>query len=266
MDINQWDSIWKEIQNDTEGRYTNKQVLEHLQKGVPDDASLRGGWPSKSQKPNIKHLGQRKNSKVGHELAGEKGLELQLLGDRGKIKIHYIENGKESLRLQVCFHNMGLGTARGPSQKIIDCFGVIDVGHKTYATAIEVKVDNENPWYAVIENLIQVQMLNSNLANLQKYFGDPPISLGTFEEAWGIVLAPDRYFSAENKGKALQRTRNLIEYLRDKVRLTLVACDEKPVKFEPDLAEVSVPRDAYWQLRYFEGYWPPKTETLNFSA
>jgi len=265
MDINQWDDIWKEIQNDTVERYTKDHILEHWKKGIPENASLRRGWPSKSHTPHIKHLGYRKNSKAGKETKGEKGLEIKLLGERGKIKIHYIEKANESLRLQVCFHNMGLGTSRGPSQKIIDCFGVVNVGNKNYATAIEVKIDNEGPWYAVIENLIQVQMLKSNHENLQKYFGNSPLSFGTLSDAWGIVLAPKNYFISKNKEKSFKRAIDLIEHICDEVKLTLVACDEEPTGVETAFAETNVHKDAYWRLSYFGGSWPSKTETLKLS-
>jgi hypothetical protein len=263
MDINEWDRIWKEIQIDTEGRlYTSANILDHWKK-IPDKAYLRKGWPSMDDKPHIRHLGYRKTSKPGKESVGEKGIERRLLGDRGKVKIHYLENGDESLRLQVSFHNMGLGTARGPSQKIIDCFGVIDIGNKHFATAIEVKVDNERPWYAVIENLIQVQMLKANLENLQQYFGNPPLSFGTLSDALGIVIAPEPYFKSTRIQNSFKRALDLIEDLHDQVKITLVACDGEPAGGETASAESRLAKDAYWRLSYFGGFWPSKTETLN---
>jgi hypothetical protein len=264
MDMNEWDDTWKKIQKDIGELYTNGQILEHWKSGIPENASLRGGWPSKAHTPHIKHLGYRKNSKAGHERAGEKELEAKLLGERGKVKIHYVEKDNEPLRLQVCFHNMGLGTSRA-SQKIIDCFGVINVGNKNYPAAIEVKKDNEGPWHAVIENLIQVQMLRENRENLQKYFGDPPLSFGTLSDAWGVVLGPKNYFISKTKEKSFKRASDLIEHIRDEVKLTLVACDEEPAGVEKAFAESNALKDTYWRLSHVGGYWPSRTETLKLS-
>jgi hypothetical protein len=262
MDIKEWDQKWKDIQKDTNGRHTSREILDHWKAEIPQNACLREGWPDKNGKPRIELLGYRKISKQGHETAGEKRLELKLLGESGKIKIHYIEKGNESLRLQVCFHNMGLGTARNCSQKIIDCFGVITVGAENFPTAIEVKTNNEGPWYAVIENLVQVQMLQQNLANLQKYFGAPPLSFGILSHAWGVVLAPKNYFISKEKEESFSRARKLIEQVGDEIKLTLVQCDDELVGAK---AVAKSPNNAYWRLSYVGGYWPSKTETLKLS-
>ncbi len=229
MDNKEWDQIWKAIQIDTKGVYTSAYILDHWKAEIPDKAGLRKGWPSIGGEPRIGNLGYRKNSKAGAESAGEKRIEHWLLADKGKVKIHYLENGDESLRLQVSFHNMGLGTARGPSQKIIDCFGVIDIGNKHFATAIEVKVDNEGPWYAVIENLIQVQMLKANLENLQQYFGDPPLSFGTLSDAVGIVIATQRYFKSPGTQNSLKSALDLIGTFTTKLSLLWLRVTENPL-------------------------------------
>jgi|ERR1035438_1235149 hypothetical protein len=254
MDIMEWDQKWKDIQKDKNGKHTAQEILDHWKAEIPQNACLRKGWPHKKSRPCIEHLGYRKVSKEGHEAAGEKRLEHKLLGESGKIKIHYIENGRESLRMQVCFHNMGLGTARNCSQKIIDCFGVIVVGGKNFPTAIEVKTSNKAPWYAVIENLVQVQMLSQNLANLQRHFGEPPLSFGRLSRAWGVVLAPKAYFTSRQKEESFSRAQKLIEEFGDDIRITLVQCGDEPIG--EDLR-----KNAYWRLSYVGGFWPPKTET-----
>jgi hypothetical protein len=263
MDIKEWDQKWKDIQKDRDGRHTTREILDHWKAEIPENACLRAGWPGMKGKPSIEHLGYRKKSKAGHETAGEKGLERKLLGESGKIKIHYVEKGEESLRLQVFFHNMGLGTGRS-SQKIIDCFGVITVGDKNFPTAIEVKTNNEGPWYAVIENLVQVQMLQQNLENLQKYFGESPLSFGRLSQAWGVVLAPEVYFTSKRNEESFTRARELLEQVGDEIKLTLVQCDDELVGAKA-VSESLSQKETDWRLSYVGGFWPSETDALKLS-
>ena len=60
---------------------------------------------------------------------------------------------------------------------------------------------------------------------------------GTLSDAWGIVLAPKNYFISKNKEKSFKRALDLIEHIRDEVKLTLVACDEEPARAQGAVAE-----------------------------
>lgn len=136
--------------------------------------------------------GYRKNSKHGAK-SGEKEIEDWLFK---KSPVDIVREKGSSLSLTVTDHNFPLST-QSKGQILCDALGFIEHRHKCHPIVIEVKVSDANPWFAVVENLIQIRMARFNLINIEKRAIECSLVDKHLEKArgtWGLVLAPRKYF------------------------------------------------------------------------
>jgi len=209
-------------------------VIEYYKQMPPEDA-LRDLWSH--------DLGYRKNNKDGEE-RGEQEVEKLLLGQRGSIKSIKIENGKKVLLLYVTDHNFAMANQKS-GQVICDAFGFIPKNKTTFRpVAIEVKVTDGNPWYAVVENLIQVRLARTNLNNIeQRAIKEllPDFCLKEARGACGLIVAPKKYYSTK---KNLDAAKALIaKLIVDTEARIMLATSDSLTDPEP-------------RLTYLAGYWP----------
>ena len=156
-------------------------------------------------------LGFRKKTKEDTH-RGEQKIEKFLLGDEGTYKTLDIHDSQDRTvgKLHSLYHNAALINQRS-GQVIADVFGVICLGNKRHPAMIEVKVTDQHPWYALVENLFQVRLARACEPRIRAIVEKKwKIRIG--QGAWGIVLAPREYF--ENRKHQEQNRPACRELLR----------------------------------------------------
>jgi hypothetical protein len=229
----QWADEFKSLRNFTPpAGAAIEQVLAYYSRAIAKrDQAQRVGWSHA--------LGYRKKSKNGSD-RGEQKIE-RLLFTRSPIAI--VREKATSLSLKVTDHNFPLAK-QSKGQVLCDAFGFIENGRRYHPVAIEVKTTNANPWFAVVENLIQIRLARFNLNNIEQHAIQHSLANEKFTNvrgAWGLVLAPSKYFNLNQQN--LGATLNLIQELirRTQARIILAETD--------DLKE--------GRLKWIEGsYWP----------
>lgn len=201
-----WSMQWEKAKNEI----NFDQVLKTWKKGLPPDTK-RLDWEKK--------LGYRKNSKDGED-RGEQVHERALLGPKGSISFKKIitPSGKalpfvgiyNDMRCAQDFHH-----SKVPGQTIADAFGVLIQKDKARPIAVEIKVTNANPWYALVENLKQVKLMRFNEPNLNKFLKG--INLPNAKGTWGMVLAPRKYYNKKNYVEAKRLLSQLKKYTEARV-------------------------------------------------
>lgn len=128
-------------------------------------------------------------------------------------------------------HNVGLATKKSGNW-ITDCLALFRVGKCNHPLAIEVKINANNPWYAVVENLQQVRMLRGNVKNIQADFASVRDILD-FKGAWGMVLTDDpRYFEKNETAAALPLIQRMVETSEARVMLGVAVTTLVPQRME----------------------------------
>jgi hypothetical protein len=209
-----------------------KQVLAYYSQAIGESAQAqRGGWSHV--------LGYRKNSKNGLD-RGEQKIE-RLLFERSPIEI--VREKGRPLSLMMTDQNFPLARqSRG--QVLCDALGFINHGGIYHPVATEVKTTDADPWFAVVENLIQIRLARFNPNNIERHAIKRSLAdnnLQSARGAWELVLAPKKYF--DQNSTRLEAALKLIQELktRTRARIILAATD--------DLKE--------GRLKWIEGsYWP----------
>jgi len=180
MDYQEWSELWGKLRKDA----GNVDGVKSAWKIPPPRECLKMGWEFPE--------GYRKRS-TGR---GEQEIEGWFLGVKGSRKLHSLVSSghTESYSVTGVLHNVGLAIRR-PKNRIADCLGILHTTKRPHPLAVEVKVSPSagGLWFAAVENLQQVRMLRSNVANAQKDFerrGD-----ADFKGAWGLVLVSEKYLS-----------------------------------------------------------------------
>lgn len=97
---------------------------------------------------------------------GEQQIENRLLNDPKKaIQIVDCPTGR-SFSLFCTDHNFPLASVSN-GQVLCDVFGYVKHRNVFHPVAIEVKVRSGDPWFAVVENLIQVRLARANVRNIE---------------------------------------------------------------------------------------------------
>lgn len=193
------------------------QVLAYYSHAIPESVQAqRKGWSH--------DLGYRKHSKDGLD-RGEQRIERLLFG-RSPIEI--VRKIGSPLSLTVTDQNFPLARqSRG--QVICDALGFIKHGGKCHPVAIEVKSTDAGPWFAVVENLIQIRLARTNLNNIEQHVIKRSLANNNLQRArgaWGLVLAPSKYFSRNRV--QLEAALELIQELKStaRARIIVAATDE----------------------------------------
>jgi hypothetical protein len=212
-----------------------KQVIAYYSQAIGEsEQAQREGW--------FHALGYRKKSKGGLD-RGEQQIE-RLLFKRPRIQIGR-EKGKP-LSLRVTDHNFPLAK-QSKGQALCDALGFITYGNTYHPVAIEVKNTDGNPWFAIVENLIQIRLARFNLRNIEQHAIKTSLASSTVLKvrgAWGLVLAPSKYFS--RNPIQLQAALKLIQALKNKTRARVILASTDDLKVG--------------RLKWIDGsYWPGTT-------
>lgn len=209
-----------------------KQVLAYYSQAIGASAQARrDGWSHV--------LGYRKHTKDGLD-RGEQQIE-RLLLERSPVEI-VREKGKP-LSLMVTDQNFPLAR-QSHGQVLCDLLGFINHRGICHPVATEIKITDADPWFAVVENLIQTRLARFNFNNIEHYAIKRSLlgqNLQSARGAWGLVLAPGKYF--DQKPARLKAALNLIQELKKRTRARII------VASTDDLKE--------GRLKWIEGsYWP----------
>ena len=193
-------------------------VIELIRKGMFD---IRG---KRCKKYIFNSAGKQRRRNT----RGEGKIEEQLLSAHDSTKKSILlKNGKVIKRIHFISNAVGLGS-RKKGNVITDLFGIDEIGSPI---AGEVKVNHQNPWYAVVECVEQVALMRADRKNLLEclYNKIPREIRGV--GAWGLVIAPYKYWQKPEFASA----NKLIERLRrkTKIRICCVVYNPKdPVDLE----------------------------------
>ena len=182
----EWAGGFKDLKEFTPPAETAiKQVLAYYSQAIGESAQARReGWSHV--------LGYRKNSKDGLD-RGEQQIE-RLLFERSPIEI--VGDKCKPLSLLVTDQNFPL-TRQSRGQVLCDALGFINHRGICHPIATEIKITDADPWFAVVENLIQTRLARFNLNNIEHYAikrSLRDLNLQSARGAWGLVLAPRKYF------------------------------------------------------------------------
>ncbi len=215
-----WASDFKSLKHFTQPAETAiKQVLAYYSKAIAaSDQAQREGWSHA--------LDYRKKSKDGLD-RGEQKIE-RLLFMRSPIEI--IREKGRLLSLEVTDHNFPL-TRQSKGQVLCDALGFIKYGGVYHPVTIEVKATNANPWFAVVENLIQIRLTRFNLNNIEQYAIKRSLANKNLQKArgtWGLVLAPSKYFN--QNPTHLEAALKLIQELKSKTQARIILASTDHLK------------------------------------
>ena len=209
-----------------------KQVLAYYSQSIKESGQAqREGWSHA--------LGYRKQTKSGLD-RGEPKIE-RLLLERSPIEV--VRESGGPLSVEVTEQNFPLARQK-KGQVLCDVLGFIKHGGIHHPIVIEVKITDANPWFAVVENLIQIRLARFNLNNIEQHVIKCSLkdkNLQKARGAWGLVLAPSEYFYRERI--YLEAALNLIQDLKSKTQARIILASTD------DLKE--------GRLKWIEGsYWP----------
>ncbi len=214
-----WSEEFKELKSESKSPEKNdiSRVIQFYKNNPPPTDSLRNDW---------KHdRGFRKNV-VDGKYRGEQIIESLLLGEKGKEKTIHIQNKNRTFEVRVTDHNFPFAADK-EGQVICDAFGYYKKGAVYHPVAIEVKVTDGTPWFAVVENLIQIRMARRNLEKIERHgrtiLGNA-LPADKVRGTWGLIVAPKEYYEKPSYKRACE----LIDQLKEdtQVRILLAAIDE----------------------------------------
>lgn len=188
-------------------------VIRFYRRPIEDwRATQRQNWQSTP--------GYRKNPKDNRD-KGEQIIEKCLLRNPGEpIQIINETNGK-SLSLFCTEHNFPLARVMS-GQVLCDVFGYLKSRDGYRPVAIEVKEKDGNPWFAVVENLIQVRLARSNVGNVEEWMRKRLQKNVRIRGTCGLVVAPPKYFTGHKR--ELKAATMLIERLRTETKARIMVC------------------------------------------
>jgi hypothetical protein len=228
MTLKEWADLWQKARKDSD--YDCDKVLNIWKKDPSNYYRNAKSWRG------IK-LGYRRKDL---DFKGERKYEKALL-DKDFV---YFINTKNSkfMKLEVKYNAFPLANAKR-GQTITDCLGVLyDIRReRKHPVAIEIKETANNPWFAVVETLQQIRLMRTGVNELEKYFREK-ISVDTVKGAWGIVLAPDRYYKKKGRAAgAYEAACKLCNYMAKRSRARIIIAS---INLEMGIIE------------YKAGYWP----------
>jgi len=234
MQFEDWSKRWEEARCDV----GNFELVLRRWRETPPKECKRLAEGRTCAFPNT--VGYRKDPKDSRD-KGEQKIERLFLGKEGELKNHFLKASPQDkiFKVVAVCHNVALATQK-PGQRITDCLGVIQVGSKSHPLAVEVKVEADNCWFAVVENLQQIRMLKPNADNVRAYLAKHTPFMNCVG-AWGMVLAPKAYY--DDLTHHLQESEMLLDYLvKKKVEARIILAEA---------TELEIAR-----IRYRAGYWP----------
>jgi hypothetical protein len=190
-------------------------ILAYYTKAIDDgQKAQRKGWEHA--------VGLRKKpSKKKFE--NENRIE-ELLLEQPEKPIRIVGPRDHHLDLRVIEQSFALAEPK-KGQIVPDALGFIKHRGVVHPVVIEVKVQDNDPWFAVVENLIQIRFARSNVDNIEQRAIRVSLVAEALEKArgtWGLVVAPQAYFNKHpNETFAALR---LISALRDKTRARIIVC------------------------------------------
>jgi hypothetical protein len=194
-------------------------VLAYYLQAIGESAQARReGWSHV--------LGYRKNPKDGLD-RGEQRIE-RLLFERSPIEI--VGEKCKSLSLFVTDQNFPL-TRQSRGQVLCDALGFINHRGICHPIAIEIKITDADPWFAVVENLIQIRLARFNLNNIEQHAIKRSLATKNLQKArgaWGLVLAASKYFNRDST--LLKATLKLIQELKKRTRARIILATTDDLK------------------------------------
>lgn len=202
-----WDDARKDVGN-----------VEIVRQLIQDEGILTRGMRNMTYS-SITLRGLQRRASV----RGEGKIEKRLLSAEENQKPCCIvdENGKRIKRVFFKDNAVTLGAKRD-GNVIADLFGLDDLDSPVCG---EVKISDKNPWYAVVECVEQVVLLRADRKFLLKNLIEKTQMNIRGVGAWGMVIAPPKYWIK----KEFPGAKLLTEYLRlkTKIRICCVSYDEQ---------------------------------------
>jgi len=181
---------WADARKDKSGNIDG--VLSLIGKGM---SLIRGrqkmGYPFKPD-------GRQRRGRV----CGEIEVEAKLLGKRV-----ILSKGNKRIS-EVCFLSNAAGIGSKKKGNVItDLFGLDD---KESPVVGEVKIRDNNPWYAVVECVQQIALLRADRKHLQEWLKGHSYKKDLRGAgSWGMVIAPEKYWKKKEKEQAFQLVEEL---------------------------------------------------------
>jgi hypothetical protein len=200
-----WSNGWRDLRKFTPER-TIEEVLEMWRKPTPKECI----------NPLDYVEGERKNFQRPR---GEQHIERWLLRNQ-PVQLETNDSTPRHFPLFTYFQNAGLANKKR-GNRIVDCLGLLKSQRKQHPLAVEVKVGANTPWYAVIENLQQIRMLQFNVANVEKRFREVFATRGwgstkaDFRGGWGLVLAASESYFSKAKVGEMEKLNALLTALQE---------------------------------------------------
>ena len=154
------------------------------------------------KKYTISFDGMQRRSKKRGLVRGEVGIERALLSS----KICLIKKNNKMIKKVKFKTNAAYLGGKKTGNIIADLFGLDEAGSPV---AGEVKLTDKGPWYAVVECAAQVVLLRGDRKELKKYIHEKLGKKVRAKGAWGIVIAPDKYYN--KKRNELPKVEKLIK-------------------------------------------------------
>ena len=232
LTFTKWSRAFKDLKSFDSCSEAIDNVVKYYQKPVAEGRDAR--------RKTWKHpSGYRKSSKDG-KIRGEQQIEKLLLKSPVKI-VNTVTD--RSFDIFCTDHNFPLASVRR-GQILCDVMGYIKQRNVYHPVAIEVKIANEDLWFAVVENAIQIRLARFNVDNIERLARArlPRNTEVTARGTWGLVVAPEAYFK-KHPSRA-EAALGLIDALRKETKARIILCSA-------DRLEKS------GQLGWIEGsYWP----------
>src|SRR6266436_3902903 len=170
----EWSRAWTDARKQL---WDNKLILDLWSANIPGDwrrKDWQGCW------------GYRKISKKGAEQKGEKGTERELLGERGTLRLLRLKRNEHEYAIISAYHNFPLTKIKS-GQVVSDVLGIV-LADGLRPLLVEVKVNANDPWYALVECLKQVRLARADDSRICKHLNK--VVTKVEEGVWGLVVAP----------------------------------------------------------------------------
>lgn len=195
-----WSDEWKAARSDV----GNIDCVLQLWKKQPPGKWKRKGWTGQ--------LGFRKNHRHNGEDRGEQKIERIFLGCGEPKQLSWYCDKTEDAVISL-YHNLAL-TRIKHGQVVADAFAIVTVNRKVHPLLVEIKTRDKNCWFALVQNLQQVRLARACEESLRSRFES--VVKVKFKGAWGMVLAPKSYFEKPGNRSALQKSKSLLDRLKNK--------------------------------------------------
>jgi hypothetical protein len=231
----EWTALWRKAVR----RDSNEEEVIRACKQQPPTACLRKLNPRYDLVTGFKRNRRR-------EARGEQEIELALLGDKRTRDFREVvlQNHNQRFRVTAFYNHLPLTVYR-PGQAYPDAVGMITLKNgEVHTLAIEVKVSDNDCWYATVENLKQIKLLRANLPYQKRLLQNVNVlpTATRIYGTWGLILAPESFYSGSEKRKrAFERTESLINTLTETTELRVI---------------LGVWDNKKQSITYKSGYWP----------